>query len=56
MWMSRFTGTPKPKAPGIPGSSAMFEVWDDLARERRAFDQVMIAWATKLDAHGSKVI
>ena len=50
MWMSRFAQTPKPKAPGIPGSSAMFEVWDDLARERRAFDQAMIAWATKLDS------
>ena len=25
MWMSRFAGTPKPKAPGIPGSTAMFE-------------------------------
>ena len=50
MWMSRFAGTPKPNAPGIAGSSAMFEVWADIVRERRAFDQVMIAWATNLDS------
>lgn len=51
IWMSRFAGTPKPKAPGIPGSSAMFENWDDLARERRAFDKVMIEWAEKLNSN-----
>ena len=34
MWMSRFAGTPQPKAPGIPNSSAMYESWDELKRER----------------------
>jgi len=48
-WMSRFAGTPKPRAPGIPESVAMFASWDDLKRERRAFDQVIIDWADKLD-------
>ena len=45
IWMSRFAGTPRPKAPGIPESVAMYESWDDLKRERRAFDRVIIDWA-----------
>ena len=49
MWMSRFDGTSKPKSPGIPGSTAMYEAWDDLKRERAAFDQVMADWAGKLE-------
>ena len=49
IWMSRFAGTPSPKAPSIPGSIDMFPDWDDLARERRAFDGVIIAWAERLD-------
>ena len=48
MWMSRFAGTPKPKAPGIPVSTEMFESWDDLKRERVAFDQVIIDWAARI--------
>jgi uncharacterized damage-inducible protein DinB len=50
IWMSRFAGTPKPRSPGIPGSSDMYEAWDDLKRERRVFDQVIADWADKLDA------
>ena len=49
IWMSRFAGTPKPKARGIPESVAMFESWDDLKRERRAFDRVIADWAGRLD-------
>jgi uncharacterized damage-inducible protein DinB len=49
IWMSRFAGTPRPKAPGIPDSLAMFEAWDELKCEREAFDEVIIAWADKLD-------
>lgn len=49
MWMSRFAGTPKPKAAGIPDSVAMFESWDELKRERAAFDQVIFDWAKVLD-------
>jgi uncharacterized damage-inducible protein DinB len=50
IWMSRFAGTPKPKAAGIPDSVGMFESWDDLVRERQAFDAVIVAWAERLDA------
>ena len=46
--MSRFANTPKPKV-GIPQSVGQFEDWDDLRRERRAFDSVIIDWAATLD-------
>jgi uncharacterized damage-inducible protein DinB len=49
IWMSRFAGTPKPKAPGIPESVSMYESWDDLKREREAFDRVIVDWAERLD-------
>ena len=49
VWMSRFAGTPRPKAAGIPESAGMVESWDELKRERIAFDDVIIAWADKLD-------
>jgi uncharacterized damage-inducible protein DinB len=49
IWMSRFAGTPKPKAPGIPESVSMHESWDELKRERAAFDQVILDWAERLD-------
>jgi uncharacterized damage-inducible protein DinB len=49
IWMHRFAGTPRPKAPGIPESVAMYESWDDLKRERKAFDQVIADWAGRLD-------
>jgi uncharacterized damage-inducible protein DinB len=49
IWMSRFAGTPKPKAAGIPDSVSMYESWDDLKRERGAFDQVILDWAAGLD-------
>jgi uncharacterized damage-inducible protein DinB len=50
IWMSRFAGTPRPNVPGIPESVAMFESWDELRRERQAFDRVIIDWAGSLDA------
>jgi uncharacterized damage-inducible protein DinB len=49
IWLSRFAGTPKPKAAGIPDSVSMYESWDDLKRERWAFDEVIADWAGKLD-------
>jgi uncharacterized damage-inducible protein DinB len=49
IWMSRFAGTPKPKAAGIPDSVSMYESWDDLKRERWAFDDVISEWAGRLD-------
>ena len=45
MWMSRFAGTPKPCAPGIPASVATHEAWADLVRERQAFDHIIQEWA-----------
>lgn len=48
-WMSRFAGTPVPKPPSIPASVDMHPDWADLTRERQAFDQVIIAWAERLD-------
>ena len=50
MWMSRFIGTPRPKAPaGIADTVRLHERWDDLERERAAFDEVIIDWAETLD-------
>ena len=49
IWMSRFTDLAKPEG-GIKGSVALHEDWDDLKRERLAFDGTMIAWADRLDA------
>ena len=48
-WMSRFAGTPWPKAAGIPESPNMYASWDELKRERWAFDEVIIGWAERLD-------
>ena len=36
IWMSRFAGTPKPKAPASRISASMYESWDDL--KARAVD------------------
>jgi uncharacterized damage-inducible protein DinB len=48
IWMSRFAGTPRPEG-GIPGSIAMHEQWDDLKRDRVAFDATIVDWADGLD-------
>jgi uncharacterized damage-inducible protein DinB len=48
IWMSRFAGTPRPKAAGIPESVGLHERWEDLKRERAAFDETIIAWADQL--------
>jgi len=49
IWMSRFAGTPQPKAASIAQSVGMYEGWDELKRERQAFDRVIIDWAQRLD-------
>jgi uncharacterized damage-inducible protein DinB len=49
IWMSRFAGTPRPTVATIPESVGMHEGWDDLKRERAAFDQVILDWARQLD-------
>lgn len=49
LWLSRFTDIPRPDAPDIPASLTMYERWEDLTRERRAFDDTIIAWSDVLD-------
>src|SRR5216683_1138003 len=48
VWMSRLAGTPRPEG-GIPQSVAIYGDWNDLKRERAAFDAVMLDWADALD-------
>ena len=47
-WMNRFAGTPPDGS--IPQSVSLYEDWNDLKRERAAFDAVIIDWADRLDA------
>src|SRR6201993_659834 len=47
VWMSRLAGTPRPDG-GIPESVALHSDWDELKRERKAFDAVVIDWADRL--------
>jgi uncharacterized damage-inducible protein DinB len=49
IWMSRFAGTPRPKAAGIPESPTMIDNWDELKRERAAFDDTIVGWAGRLE-------
>jgi uncharacterized damage-inducible protein DinB len=49
IWMSRFAGTPRPDG-GIKESVGRFSGWEDLKRERVAFDKIMIEWTAGLDA------
>jgi uncharacterized damage-inducible protein DinB len=49
IWMSRLAGTPRPDG-GIPQSVALINDWDELKRERAAFDAIMVDWADRLDA------
>jgi uncharacterized damage-inducible protein DinB len=47
-WMSRFMPSiPKPAVPGAQ-SVSLFADWDDLKRERIAFDETIIGWADAL--------
>jgi uncharacterized damage-inducible protein DinB len=48
-WMSRFAGTPPPKVATIPESVGMYDSWEELKRERAAFDAVILDWAVRLD-------
>jgi uncharacterized damage-inducible protein DinB len=49
IWMSRLAATPKPRATSIPESLEEHPSWDDLKRERAAFDEVIADWARALD-------
>jgi uncharacterized damage-inducible protein DinB len=48
-WIFRFTGTHKPKASTLAESVSMCPDWDELKRARRAFDEVIISWADRVD-------
>jgi uncharacterized damage-inducible protein DinB len=49
IWMSRLAGTPRPKVATIPESVGMYDSWEDLKRQRTAFDRVIVEWAASLD-------
>jgi uncharacterized damage-inducible protein DinB len=48
IWMSRLAGTPRPPG-GIPESVSLYDDWNELKRDRTAFDAVMLDWAERLD-------
>ena len=48
IWMHRFTGSPRPPG-GVLESVAQHDDWQDLKRERTAFDATIIAWADGLN-------
>jgi uncharacterized damage-inducible protein DinB len=48
IWMSRLAGTPRPEG-GIPQSVSLYADWNDLKRERAAFDIVIVDWADQLE-------
>lgn len=49
IWMQRFADTAKPAVPGIPESVKMIDNWDELKRERFAFDEVIIEWSAGVE-------
>lgn len=49
IWMHRFVETPAPLSEDIPGSVSQYESYEDLKRERAAFDAVIGDWAASLD-------
>lgn len=49
LWMSRFAQTQAPRAKSIPESTRQYEVWQELAQARTAFDRVIADWARSLD-------
>ena len=55
IWMSRLAGMPHPDG-GIPESVALHGDWDELKRERKAFDAVVVDWADRLDAANRTLI
>ncbi|MDX2203777.1 MAG: DinB family protein [Hyphomicrobiaceae bacterium] len=49
-WMSRLAGWPPPAVGSIRDSVGMIADWSDLARDRAAFDDRLVAWADALKA------
>lgn len=48
-WMHRFAGTAAPRAKSIAESATAIAGWDELKRERIAFDAVIQNWVDTLD-------
>ncbi len=48
IWMSRFAGTEKPEG-GVRESPRLVEDWEELKRQRTAFDDTITRWADGLD-------
>jgi uncharacterized damage-inducible protein DinB len=48
IWMSRFTGMPRPPG-GIPESVSLYPDWENLKAERTAFDATILDWADGID-------
>lgn len=49
VWLHRFGHPVPPRARSIPDSVNAYPDWAELAAERVAFDEVIIAWADRLD-------
>lgn len=49
-WLSRFAGTPGPRATSISASPEQIGAWEDLKRERISFDELIVGWARDIDA------
>ena len=49
IWLSRFAGTPRPKAKGIKDSVTQYDSWAELKATRAPFDETIIDWAQRLD-------
>ena len=47
-WMSRLDGTPPPGVQGGQASADYYENWDDLLKERRSFDAIILEWAERV--------
>jgi uncharacterized damage-inducible protein DinB len=48
IWMHRFAATERPRG-SIKESTSQCAAWDDLKRERQAFDELILRWAEALD-------
>lgn len=48
IWLSRFIGTPPPKA-SIPESALLFDDWNTFTAQRADFDKTIINWTKNID-------
>lgn len=50
IWLSRFGAATPPAKGSIAEGLSLFDNWNDLKSERRAFDQIIERWAGNMDA------